>query len=106
MAANSDRRPGGLRSSGRCTCQAACAPRRAGSRARAVRVRVAVSCSPWGRGSSLGRRAVRHLIDYLRRAGMPTTVTKVTREHIESFLPDLQGKVKPSSVAVRYRSLT
>jgi hypothetical protein len=32
---------------------------------------------------------------------MPTTVTKLTREHVESFLADLQGKVKPSSVAVR-----
>ena len=45
------------------------------------------------------------LISYLRRTGMPTAVTDLTREHIEAFLADLQGKVKPGSVAVRYRSL-
>ena len=45
------------------------------------------------------------LITYLRRAGMPTVATKLTREHVEAFLADLQGKVKPGSVAVRYRSL-
>lgn len=36
---------------------------------------------------------------------MPTVATKLGREHIEAFLADLQGKVKPGSVAVRYRSL-
>lgn len=45
------------------------------------------------------------LISYLRHTGMPTAVTHLTREHIEAFLADLQGKVKPGSVAVRYRSL-
>ena len=45
------------------------------------------------------------LIAYFRRAGMPTVATRLTREHIEAFLADLQGKVKPGSVAVRYRSL-
>ena len=51
------------------------------------------------------RESAQQLIDYLRRAGMPTTATRVTREHVESFLVDLQDRVKPSSVAVRYRSL-
>jgi site-specific recombinase XerD len=45
------------------------------------------------------------LLAYLRRAGMPTTAAKLTREHIEAFLADLQGQVKPGTVAVRYRSL-
>jgi site-specific recombinase XerD len=45
------------------------------------------------------------LIAYLRRTGMPTTASKLTREHVEAFLADLQGQVKPGTVAVRYRSL-
>ena len=49
--------------------------------------------------------SAQQLISYLRRTGMPTAVTHLSREHVEAYLADLQGKVKPGSVAVRYRSL-
>lgn len=44
-------------------------------------------------------------IDYLTAKGMPTTATAVAREHIESFLGDLQERCQPATVAKHYRSL-
>lgn len=50
--------------------------------------------------------AVQQFADFLQRAGMPTEVGGVRREHVEAFLIELQGRGwKPSSVANRYRSL-
>ena len=51
------------------------------------------------------RESAQQLIDYLRQAAMPTAATKITREHIEAYLADLQDRVKPGTVSVRYRSL-
>jgi site-specific recombinase XerD len=50
-------------------------------------------------------QSANQLVAYLHRAGMPTVATRITREHVESFMVHLQGRVKPRSVALRYRSL-
>jgi site-specific recombinase XerD len=51
-------------------------------------------------------RAVGNLRDFVTREGMPDTVRNVTREHVETFIVDLQAKgAKPATVANRYRSL-
>jgi site-specific recombinase XerD len=50
--------------------------------------------------------AVQQFADFAAAAGMPGDVNAITREHVESFLIDLQSRGwKPSSVANRYRSL-
>lgn len=51
-------------------------------------------------------KAIVQLRDYLAAAGMPTLVASLTREHVESFLIDLQehGR-RPATVAQRFRSL-
>lgn len=43
--------------------------------------------------------------DYLVEHGMPTAASSVTREHVESFIADLQDRCKPATVAKHYRSL-
>lgn len=53
------------------------------------------------------------LIEFLRSAGMPTTVSAITREHLEHFLADLQERtsprtgrrLKPAYIARIYRSI-
>jgi site-specific recombinase XerD len=51
-------------------------------------------------------KAVIQLADYLERAGMPTAVAGIRREHVESFLIDLQDNARrPATVAQRFRSL-
>ena len=47
----------------------------------------------------------RNLYNFLVSRGMPTTVTSITREHIEHFLADMFERVKPATVAKHYRSL-
>jgi site-specific recombinase XerD len=42
---------------------------------------------------------------FLLSRGMPTAVTSITREHIETFLADMFERVKPATVAKHYRSL-
>jgi site-specific recombinase XerD len=42
---------------------------------------------------------------FLVSAGMPTTVTSITREHVEHFLADLFDRAAPATVAKHYRSL-
>jgi len=44
-------------------------------------------------------------LSYLRAAGMPTTATAITREHVESFLADLGDRVSAATTAKHYRSL-
>lgn len=44
-------------------------------------------------------------VDYLRTAGMPTSASAVTREHVESFIADLADRVSAATVAKHYRSL-
>lgn len=43
--------------------------------------------------------------DYLRNRGMPTDVTAISREHVESYLADMTDRVAPATVAKHYRSL-
>jgi site-specific recombinase XerD len=49
--------------------------------------------------------AAEQLSDFLVRKGMPTAVESIRREHIESFLEDLDSRFRPATVAVRYKSL-
>jgi len=44
-------------------------------------------------------------LSYLREAGMPTTASAVSREHVESFLADLGDRVSAATTAKHYRSL-
>ena len=44
-------------------------------------------------------------LGYLRDAGMPTSASVITREHIEKFLADMQERVAPATAAKHYRSL-
>ncbi len=51
-------------------------------------------------------KAVDQLIGFLARQGMPTTAAGIRREHVESFLIDLQERgLKPATVSQRFRSL-
>ena len=36
---------------------------------------------------------------------MPTAVNSIAREHVESFIEDLDSRFRPATVAVRYKSL-
>ena len=42
---------------------------------------------------------------YLTQHEMPTTVTAIKREHVESFIEELLDRWKPSTANTRYRSL-
>src|SRR3954468_7866873 len=46
-----------------------------------------------------------NLLVWLREAGMPTSATGITREHLEAFLAALSERVSPATVAKHYRSL-
>jgi site-specific recombinase XerD len=46
-----------------------------------------------------------NLAEWLTAQGMPTTVSAVTREHIEAFLADMLERLSPSTAAKHYRSL-
>lgn len=47
----------------------------------------------------------RSFLAYLRAHGMPTGASAVTREHVEAYLADMQGRLSPATVAKHYRSL-
>jgi site-specific recombinase XerD len=49
--------------------------------------------------------AAEQLSDFLVRRGMPTAVDSIRREHVESFIEDLDTRFKPTTVGVRLRSL-
>jgi site-specific recombinase XerD len=49
--------------------------------------------------------AAEQLQDFLVRCGMPTAVDSIAREHVESFIEDLDTRFKPATVGVRFRSL-
>jgi site-specific recombinase XerD len=46
-----------------------------------------------------------NLLTWLRKAGMPTTASGITRDHLEAFLAALVDRVSPATVAKHYRSL-
>ena len=45
------------------------------------------------------------LLSFLKTNGMPTEVTSISREHVESFIADQLANWKPNTASVRYRSL-
>ena len=49
--------------------------------------------------------AVKLLEAYLAQQGMPLDVEHITREHVETFIADQLSRHKPTTAAVRYRSL-
>ena len=49
--------------------------------------------------------SVRLLDEYLACQGMPLTVDNVRREHIEAFITDVLARRRPTTAAIRYRSL-
>lgn len=49
--------------------------------------------------------AARLLADHLERAGMPTTVANIRREHVESFVVDQLRSRSAGTASVRYRAL-
>jgi site-specific recombinase XerD len=49
--------------------------------------------------------AAEQLADFLVRRGMPTVVESIRREHVESFIEDLDARFKPTTVGVRFRSV-
>ena len=71
--------------------------------------------SSWQRSLRAARRSPRtvqsytesaeQLSDFLIRRGMPVAVESIRREHVESFIEDLDSRFRPATVAVRYKSL-
>ena len=59
-----------------------------------------------GRTLEVYAESIHQLVAFLRQAGMPTDMSRLTREHIESFEADLfaRGR-KAATVSVRHRSL-
>jgi len=49
--------------------------------------------------------AARRIIDFFVSSGMPTEATKVTREHVETFIADQVERWKPATANQRYRPL-
>lgn len=50
--------------------------------------------------------AAGQLLAFLRESNMPTAVTKITREHVESFIERLVATKAPATANNRYRALT
>ncbi len=44
------------------------------------------------------------LLGFLRERGMPTSVSGLTRDHLEAWFADLAGRVAPATTARHYRS--
>lgn len=47
----------------------------------------------------------RRFVAFLKESGMPTKVDRIAREHVETFIADQLERHKPSTAAVRFRSL-
>jgi site-specific recombinase XerD len=81
----------------------------------AVEIDIPALLPSWQRSLRAARRSPRtvqsyteaaeQLSDFLVRRGMPTTVDSIRREHVESFIEDLDARFKPTTVGVRFRSL-
>lgn len=80
-----------------------------------VRVDIPALLPSWLRSLRAARRSPRtvqsyaeaaeQLADFLIRRGMPIAIDSIRREHIESFIEDLDTRFKPATVGVRFRSL-
>jgi site-specific recombinase XerD len=81
----------------------------------AVLIDIPALLPSWQRSLRAARRSPRtvqsytesaeQLADFLVRKGMPTAVDSIRREHVESFIEDLDSRFRPATVAVRYKSL-
>jgi site-specific recombinase XerD len=81
----------------------------------AVEIDIPALLPSWQRSLRAARRSPRtvqsyteaaeQLADFLVRHGMPTAVESIRREHVESFIEDLDTRFRPATVAVRYKSL-
>jgi site-specific recombinase XerD len=81
----------------------------------AVQIDIPALLPSWQRSLRAARRSPRtvqsytesaeQLADFLVRRGMPTAVESIRREHVESFIEDLDSRFRPATVAVRYKSL-
>jgi site-specific recombinase XerD len=81
----------------------------------AIQIDIPALLPSWQRSLRAARRSPRtvqsyteaaeQLSDFLVRRGMPTAVTSIRREHVESFIEDLDRRFKPATVGVRFRSL-
>jgi site-specific recombinase XerC len=49
--------------------------------------------------------ALDELNRFLTTMGMPLLVANIRREHLEAFMADLVGRVRPATASIRYRSL-
>src|ERR1039458_709641 len=49
--------------------------------------------------------SVGQMVDYFAERGMPEDPSKITREHVESFLGDFAETHKPATVQTRYKCL-
>lgn len=82
---------------------------------RNVQIDIPALLPSWQRSLRAARRSPRtvqsytesaeQLSDFLVRRGMPTAVESIRREHVESFIEDLDSRFRPATVAVRYKSL-
>jgi site-specific recombinase XerD len=80
-----------------------------------VQIDIPALLPSWQRSLRAARRSPRtvqsytesaeQLSDFLVRRGMPTAVDSIAREHVESFIEDLDSRFRPATVAVRYKSL-
>jgi Phage integrase, N-terminal SAM-like domain len=48
---------------------------------------------------------IRQFDDFLAERGMPRNVAGIHREHVEAFVEDQLGRLRPATAASRYRSL-
>jgi site-specific recombinase XerD len=81
----------------------------------AHKVDIPALISSWQRSLRAARRSPRTVQSYteaaeqfavfLVRRGMPTAVESIRREHVESFIEDLDTRFRPATVGVRFRSL-
>jgi site-specific recombinase XerD len=81
----------------------------------AIQIDIPALLPSWQRSLRAARRSPRtvqsyteaaeQLSDFLVRRGRPTAVTSIRREHVESFIEDLDRRFKPATVGVRFRSL-
>jgi len=51
------------------------------------------------------REGISQLAAFLERAGMPTAVGAIRREHVEAFMEDLNSRTKPATASNRFRAL-
>ena len=51
------------------------------------------------------REAIDQLAVFLERAGMPTSVPAIRREHVEAFMEELNARTKPATASNRFRAL-